>query len=286
MQMENVDQNLLEIIKGHVALDERNWLEEKVSLIVDNQSAKDLYLTHSLIPSKIDRVEEMQLASINSELRDYLIAQKANIQQIARVYLLLKVLETDEDFFLPKVTKLIEVADTGELETFLKYLILLPNPENYKTTAVEALRTNIATIFNALAYHNPYPSQFFDDKQWNQMFLKTAFMQGDLGAILDIDKRANKDLARIISDYAHERWAAGRDIDPDFWRPVPKFIGESLLKDMGRLLHSENAIENRAGALCCYYSENQEAKNLLKGHEELVQQIENNKLSWETLKEV
>ena len=118
------------------------------------------------------------------------------------------------------------------------------------------------------------------------MFLKTAFMQGDLNAILDIDKRANKDLARIISDYAHERWAAGRTIDPHFWRPVPKYIGEALLEDMKRLLNSEDSFENKAGVLCCYYSENQKAKNLLNEHQNWVQKIENKSLSWETLKEV
>ena len=285
MQLENIDQVLLEIINGHVENEPRNWLEEKISLIVENQSAKDLYLTYSLIPSKVDLVADLKLSSSVSELTKYLVVQKANSHQITRIYLLCKVLKADAEFFTPKVAMLIEVADTSELETFLKFLILLPNAKEYKNTAVEALRTNISFVFNAIAHHNPYPTQFFDDQQWNQMFLKTAFMQGDLSAIMDIDKRANKDLARIISDYAHERWAAGRDIDPDFWRPVSKFIGAALLEDMARLLKSDNTIENRAGALCCYYSENQEAKNLLSGHQKLIQQIANAALSWETIKE-
>ena len=285
MQLENVDQNLLEIIDGHVTADAKSWLKDKINLIVGNQSAKDLYLTYSLIPSKVDLVDDLKFPSNISDLNSYLSVQKANSQQITRIYLLCKVLQADKAFFTSKVAKLIEVADTSELETFLKFLIVLPNPEDYKNTAVEALRTNISTVFNAIAHNNPYPTQFFDDQQWNQMFLKTAFMQGDLSAILDIDKRANKDLARIISDYAHERWAAGRDIDPDFWRPVPKFIGASLLDDMARLLKSNNSDENRAGALCCYYSENQEAKNLLIGHQNLILQIENKDLSWETIKE-
>ena len=284
MKFESGDLILKGIIDGQVNLEARNWLEEKINLIVSQQSPKDLYLTYSLIPSKVSLGENLEL-QIDSELGDYLIAQKANLQQITRVYLLSSVLGANETFFTSKISKLIEVADTGELETFLKFLVVLPNPEAYKDTAVDALRTNISTVFNAIAYNNPYPSRFFDDKQWNQMFLKTAFMQGDLSAILDIDKRANEDLARIISDYAHERWVAGRDIDPDFWRPVPKFIGDALLNDVKRLLNSSNLIENRAGALCCYHSENQEAKDLLIAHQELVQQIENNHLSWETIKE-
>ena len=285
MQLENVGQSLIEIIEGHVDKESRNWLEEKINLMVSNQSSKDLYLTYSLIPSKVDLVEGLKLSSGSSDLSKYLEVQKANIHQIARIYLLSKVLTADKEFFTPKVAKLIEVADTSELETFLKFLMLLPNPENYKAAAVEALRTNISTIFNAIAHNNSYPSQFFDDQQWNQMYLKTAFMQGDLSAILDIDKRANKDLTRIISDYAHERWAAGRDIDPYFWRPVSRFLDAALLKDMERLLNSQNPIENRAGALCCYNSKNNDARKLLNGHQKMLQQIENKKVSWETLKE-
>jgi hypothetical protein len=276
---------LSKIIESNVDTVAKYWLAEKIDATIQSKSTKDFYLTYSLIASKITLDNDFDISEVTDDLKEYIQTQNGNIQQIARMYLLIKVLEADDDFFSQKVANIIEVADTGELEAFLKFLILLPNAEKYKMVAVDALRTNISTVFNALAYNNPYPGINFDNQQWNQMFLKTAFMQGDLSAISDIDKRANKDLARIISDYAHERWAAGRDIDPDFWRPVAKFISTELLEDMARLLKSENTIENRAGALCCYYSENKDAKNLLNKHPKLIQQIENTTLSWATLKE-
>ncbi len=284
MQFENVGQTISNIIETGSNKEAIDWLEEKINTIIANQSVKDLYLTYSLIPSKITAAEPTNFTTSDSSLGSYLQIQKANTQQLARIYLLIKVLEANDEFFTSKVSNIIQVADTSELETFLKFLILLPNPENYKTAAVEALRTNIATIFNAIAYRNPYPALFFNDQQWNQMYLKTAFMQGELSAILDIDKRANEDLARIISDYAHERWAASRDIDPYFWRPVSKFLNDTLLNDMKRLLNSHNSEENRAGALCCFGSESPKAKKLLKNHKELVEQIESKELSWKTLK--
>lgn len=285
MYFKDAGLQLSKIIDSNLDSITKNWLGDKITTVTDAKSTKDLYLTYSLIASKITLDKEFDISNIDDDLKEYIQIQNGNIRQIARMYLLIKVLEVDEDFFSSKVANIIEVADTSELETFLKFLVLLPNAEKYKMVAVDALRTNISTVFNALAYNNPYPGIYFDDQQWNQMFLKTAFMQGDLSAISDIDKRANKDLARIISDYAHERWAAGRDIDPDFWRPVAKFIGAELLGDMERLLKSENTIENGAGALCCYYSENQDAKNLLVGHQKMIQQIENAALSWETIKE-
>jgi len=109
-------------------------------------------------------------------------------------------------------------------------------------------------------------------------------MERDLSQIMDVDKKANKDLARIISDYAHERWAASREIDPLFWRPVSQFLSDELLNDMQRLLQSKNPIENKAGALCCHYAANDAAKKLLTEYPELQQAIAQNVFDWDTLK--
>jgi hypothetical protein len=116
------------------------------------------------------------------------------------------------------------------------------------------------------------------------MYLKAAFMERNLSQIVAVDERANEDLTRIISDYAHERWAASRKIEPMFWRPVSKFLNEQLLEDMKRLLESEDMVENRAGALCCKHSENEKAFMLLNEYPDVKQEIETNKINWNTLK--
>ena len=227
----------------------------------------------------------MILPSQSGEVSDYLKTHKATVLQLSRIYLLVCVLEANHAHFSAKVANLIQVADTTELETFLKFLIFLPKGEDFKNAAVDALRTNIATVFDAISSKNPYPSQYFNDQQWNQMYLKAAFMQRDLSELLDVDKRANGDLARIISDYAHERWAASRDVDPLFWRPVSGFLEGILLDDMKRLLSSSIIAENRAGALCCHYSGKSEAQQLLKAYPELKEQVERGEVNWENLKD-
>ncbi len=260
------------------------WMHAKLKAIIDATSAKDLYLTYSLLGDKIKSGKHLDFKTINNDnLSNYLSVQNANVLQIARIYLLSKVLEENSAYFQPKVANLIQVADTGELETFLKFLILLPDPENYEKVAVEALRTNIATVFDAISAENPYPSAYFNNHQWNQMYLKAAFMQQDLSRILDVDKRANKDLARIISDYAHERWAASRDVDPLFWRPVGSFLDDSILMDMERLLQSDDPAENRAGALCCFRSDTSEAAALLQKYPDLRDAVANEKITWSNL---
>lgn len=285
MQFENSGNQLAKIIESNVGEDAKRWLAVKILKITSERSTKDLYLTYSLIASKINTGDALKMPIDDSGLKKYLEAQKANIQQLSRIYVLVRTLEADIEFFTPKVANIIQVADTGELETFLKFLVLLPNPEKYKSSAVDALRTNISTIFNAIALNNPYPALYFDEQQWNQMYLKTAFMEGDLSAINDVDKRANKELTRIISDYAHERWAASRTINPYFWRPVSKFLDETLLGDMVRLLKSDDICENNAAGLCCYYSNNPEGEKLLEAYPKLKEDITSKKINWNNLKD-
>ncbi|MCG2461882.1 EboA domain-containing protein [Flavobacteriaceae bacterium F89] len=278
------NKKLKSILKVNLNAGDFEWLGQQLDRIKKEKSGKDLFLTYSIIGSRISDVPLDQLHLEDAEFQEYLELQGADKRQMARIFLLADVLADDADFFGPKVNNIIQVADTSELVTFLKFLILLPDAGSFKTTAVDTLRTNISTVFDAIALNNPYPAKYFNDQQWNQMYLKAAFMQRDLGKIVDIEKRANPDLARIISDYAHERWAASRDIDPYFWRPVGQFLKGQLLSDMDRLLQSDNVTERKAGALCCYRSNNEKARELLQQYPDLHGQAESKKISWKTLK--
>ncbi len=280
MSIENVSQELAKILHLHLDSDHLKWMEGKIDGIIKEKSSKDLYLTYSLMASKINPIPLDKMPSGENEVIQYLETQNANLLQIGRVYLLIRVLEADENFFFNKVENIIQVSDTGELETFLKFLVLMPNSGNYRNVAVEALRTNIATIFDAISLNNPYPSMFFNDQQWNQMYLKAAFMERDLSLITDIEARANKDLVRIISDYAHERWAASRKVDPYFWRPVGRFLNDTLVEDMNRLFLSEDEKENMAAALACSISENPKAKTLLEKYPHIKNKLDQGLISW------
>ena len=272
-----------EILEKNLTEAEFQWIRNNVDSILRTRETSKLYLLYSLLGSRI-AIDPINFDTDGLPEATYLLGQNINKRELSRLYLLIEALETDFEYFSAKVAKIIELADTTELITFLKYLVLLPQADYFKSTAVEALRTNITPVFEAISMRNPYPSAYFDDQQWNQMYLKAAFMQLDLAAIVDVDERSNADLARIISDYAHERWAASRQIDAMIWRPVSKFMNEVLLTDMKRLLDSNDPSENKAGALCCFYSEDDVALSMLSDKRpDIMKQIEQSNLDWNNI---
>ena len=188
MNIINGNQQLKIIIGTNLSPENREWIANKLQKIISASAVKDLYMTYTLIGSKVKAITDFVAPETAGEIYDYIKLQNGNLQQITRIYLLSEVLTAAPEVFTSKIANLISVADTGELEAFLKFMILLPAAENYKNTAVDALRTNIATIFDAIAMNNPYPAKFFNHQQWNQMFLKAAFMERDLNQILAIDK--------------------------------------------------------------------------------------------------
>jgi hypothetical protein len=115
--------------------------------------------------------------------------------------------------------------------------------------AREGARSNMRPIFEAVAHRNPYPMEAFDENAWNHMVLKALFVGAPLWPIQGLEARANAELARILRDYAHERWAAGRPVTPELWRGVGRFADAEALADLERVLTTGAPLEREGPPL-------------------------------------
>lgn len=113
------------------------------------------------------------------------------------------------------VELLVRTGEIGEQESLLRALPLLPEPERFVPIAVESCRTNATTVFAAIAVDNPLPAASFSDASFNQMVLKAIFMGVPVTGIVDLQRRATPELARMVQGYASERQAAGRSVPAD-----------------------------------------------------------------------
>ena len=158
MQYRTRGEKLSSILNKNLSVETQKWYHEKVSQIIEKKSAKDLYLFYSLLRREIPK-DNILVNSLSKEDQEIIHLETINLLELSRIVVLIKILLADENFFSSKVSKLIEVADTSELEAFLKYLVYIPNPSTYRNVGVEALRTNIETIFLC---HRPKQSVSFN----------------------------------------------------------------------------------------------------------------------------
>jgi hypothetical protein len=136
-------------------------------------------------------------------------------------------------------------------------------------------------VFEAIAHRSPFPKEQFSEDRWNHMVLKALFIGSTLAPIQGLDERANPTLARILRDYAHERWAAGRPVTPELWRCLGPFAEGEMVDDLARLAGSEDGDERRAAALALAASPDDRAPQLLQRLPVEAMMVKTGGLSWD-----
>ncbi len=178
---------------------------------------------------------------------------------------------------------LCRTADVGEAVALYRGLPLYPEPERLEWQAGEGLRTSMRAVFEAIAHRNPYPKENFSEDRWNHMVLKALFIGSTLHPIQGLDERANPTLARILRDYAHERWAAGRPVTPELWRCMGPFAEGEMVEDLERLAGSEDAQDRRAAALALAASPDGRASRVLERLPVEAMMVKTGGLSWDSI---
>lgn len=263
-----------------------NWFNDKLQQLGDEHSDRFLFTTFSSIPryaGKADlQLTEIDLAAAQT-LRPGWEPRQWSIDQVGRSLVLLSISADDGKEYQTQIEKLFGAADVNEQIALYQSLPLLPHPHLFISRAAEGLRTSMDAVFNAIALNNPFPGDYFETLTWNQMILKAVFVGSPLHAIQQLDKRANAELARMLSDYAHERWAAQREVTPELWRLIGPFLNDHLLGDLQRALDTSNQAQQLSAALACFQSSLPSAQALLSKYPNVRDQIQSKQLDWPQL---
>ena len=272
-------------LEKQTAPEEWRWLTERVARGAATPD-RDIFITLGLIPRRLGR------ADLVLDADDLAAADAArpgwdprgwSVDGAARVLVLLRTV-AQGDKFPENFQRLCRTADAAEAIAFYRGLPLYPQPERLELQAAEGVRSNMSAIFEAVAHNNPFPRYHFDNHRWNHMILKALFVGSDLAPIQGLDERANADLTLMLFDYAHERWAAERDVSPELWRGVgPHATTTTMLGDLARVLKAGTATERAAAALALKASRSDEAARILQTAPDLAARIDAGMLSWQTL---
>lgn len=282
MAIAPVQDVLKKALEGNVDAASFTWLEEQVEKIKSSSTPNSFFLSFSRA-SRFFKKEGISWKEVSSRsLPEGVDTSAWDCLLLARMYLVLQ-LPSLHDAWLSILQQLFETGDMYEQQSLYTALPLLPNAQELLPRAIEGCRTNMSLIFDAIALRNPYPARFFPEANWNQLVLKAIFMQRPLYLIQELDRRRNAALAAMATDFAHERWAAGRAVMPEVWRLLVPFMGPQYLEDLNKVLTSSDGLEQKAGALAVYQSNYAPAQELLNAYPLLREACANATYNWEDL---
>lgn len=267
------------------SVDACNWLSDQSQKIAEGNN-QAFFLSFGMAGRKVGKhdlaLNDQDLAHAE-QARPGWNPQQWTLDQSARALLVLALPHESAEVFTETLDKVFAAADVGELVALYQMLPILPFQDAHIRRAAEGIRTNIRTVFCAVAHCNPYPKEQLDEVAWNQMVLKALFVDTILDPIVGIDERANEKLMTMLVDYAHERWSAHRTVSPELWRCVGPFADERALNDLERVMETGTTWEKQGATLALLSCPKPEAQNILAKHNELAESAKSNYFNWSTI---
>ena len=241
-------------VQPHVTPDAFAWLASQIETLRDRSrdstSTATLNMAVSIATRKLGKFDlpaDGDMLREAARLRPGWTPRGWTTGQAGRIACILAA--GDHPDFAAQLEMLFRTADVAESISLYQALPLYPNPTSLTTRAAEGTRTNIMTVFEAIAHENPFPAEHFDTMQWNQMVLKAVFVGSKLDPIQGLDERANASLTTMLCRYAGERRAASRVMTPELWRPIGLAPTPESVDVLAPLLRSSDAWDVAAGRL-------------------------------------
>jgi len=273
-------------LQQRLSTDQWQWLQQRLTAITQSNSDKELFVALGMAPRKLGKADlnlsDEELAKADTLNKGWRPSDWS-VDAAARVLTLLHLAKKNPDNFKSPLQSLCATADVSEAITYYRAIDLFPGNESFEELIGEGLRTNMRAVFEAIAHNNPYPLKHFNDHRWNHMILKALFVESSLSPILGLDERANADLAQILCNYAHERWAANRTVTPELWRCVGPHATIDMLKDLERASQASDRNEHLGAMLALSQCPLPQAATLLAAYPETAKNIANRELTWDTL---
>jgi hypothetical protein len=271
---------------SRLAADQLAWIDEQTARIAAAPAGNSLTVAVGLASRRTGKHQfalTAEEAAAARGVRPGLDTRDWSIDNVARILFVLASHAGAEDAFAARLDALVRSGEIGEQIALYRGMPLYPVPDQVLATAREGIRSAMQPVYEAVAHHSPYPAEQFTEPMWNQMVVKALFIGSTLAPIQKLDERRNADLARMLVDYAHERWAAGRTVSPELWRCVGPFAGEGYIEELLRVFESPSTIERKAAALALAECPSPDALLILESSPALWNDIRKGSLTWDSL---
>lgn len=166
-----------------------------------------------------------------------------------RVLLVLAHPDLTQQSFVEALEQCFRYADEGELCALYRALPLLPDGARFAWRAGEGCRSNMRSVFEAVACDSQFPVAHFDAVAWHQLIMKVVFTNAPLWRVRGLDTRLSPELARMALDFVDERRSAGRPVPPQLWLCLGAHADERALNALRTELRRGELRGRRAALL-------------------------------------
>lgn len=205
---------LIQALRASLSADALHWLESARTAIAGPDLSR--FLSTYTSAGRVGDAPVVLSADASIHVAPGLDVRAWSQTDLVRLLLLLERRATfGENACASAATACYEQGDASEHRSWLRTIAWLPSAEQFMPLAIDACRTNIQPVFQAIACENPFPAAWFPERSFNQMVLKALFNDVAMDRIVGLSHRRNPELARMAGDYADERRAAGRTVPAD-----------------------------------------------------------------------
>lgn len=241
---------IADLIIQQVSEAEWNALVDEVSQIAANPVPGRLARVFATLPRKIKNADRQVSAGLIRGIGPNdmpLVVKDWSVARLARVWALMHIPPMDVASYQKLIEQLFVYGEMEELVALYSALPVYHYPDAWSQRCAEGVRSNMGFVRQAVLLDNHYPARYLDEGSWNQLVLKAFFTDEYIPQIVGLTERNNEVLARTLVDYAYERSAAGREINPMLWILVAPYIDERAFALMSqRIASSDGLVERQA----------------------------------------
>ncbi|HWK57800.1 MAG TPA: EboA domain-containing protein [Parapedobacter sp.] len=273
-------------IKSRLHASAWQWLSAQVDSVAADPNPGRTARVFTSLPRQLKTDGTSPTVSLNETYENQsglpLVVRAWPMARLARVWLLMRIPKLNEADYVQLIARLFKYGDMEELVALYSALPVYHYPEAWLTHCQEGIRSNIGLVRHAVMVDNPYPAHFLDEDAWNQLVLKAFFTDEDIPHIIGLKRRNNLRLAQALTDYAYERYAAHREINPMLWILVGPFMDGRAFELMERIIgESQVPLEQRAIRYAFEHCNYGGAQQYLKEHQLPASLLECRGTPWE-----
>ena len=204
---------LLQQLRERLDADAAAWLDRSLTSIAEQPFVASRALNaFALAARKLRKAPPLEATALPEQLRR---VPDAGAGALARVVLVAAAADAAGDGAAELVAELYRQGDNDERCAVLRALPMLHPPPQFVETAVNAVRSSVQPIFEAVACDTGFAAEHFADGAFAQLVLKALFVGVPLGRVQGVRARTTPELSRMAHGYASERRAAGRSVPED-----------------------------------------------------------------------